>query len=162
MSNKKEAKGILPGSGFMKNHRGQGMSTSTIILLILGIVILVVLILGFTLGWNKLAPWISSNNVDTISTSCTAACSTSSSYDFCLSKKDLKADDVTLKDVTCNYISKNQTGYGIAKCTAVPCENILIVSAASAEELQTKCTESTKTVQALIGNTLETYECPSA
>lgn len=42
----------------MLNKKAQGMSTSTIILLILGIVILVILILGFTLGWDKIAPWM--------------------------------------------------------------------------------------------------------
>jgi len=42
----------------MLNKKAQGMSTSTIILLILRIVILVILILGFTLGWDKIAPWM--------------------------------------------------------------------------------------------------------
>lgn len=162
MFNKKEAKRIFPHSGFFpKNQRGQGMSTNTIILLILGIVVLVVLILGFTMGWNKIAPWLSGSNVDTIATSCSAACSTNSAYDFCLAKKDLKAESVKLKSVTCNYLSKNQTSYGISKCSAVPCDNVFIVSAASAEELQTKCTGlvGSEVVQALIENTLESFEC---
>ncbi len=146
----------------MFNKKGQEMSTSTIIIIILGIVVLVVLILGFTLGWNKIAPWLSGNNVDTIANSCSAACSTNSAYDFCLAKKDLKAESVKLKSVTCNYLSKNQTSYGIAKCSAIPCDNVLIVAADSSEELAGKCAGSLNVVQALIENTLETYECPSA
>ena len=58
------------------------MSTTTIILLILGVIVLVVLILGFTIGWNKIVPWISSNNVNTIVTSCDAACATGDKYGF--------------------------------------------------------------------------------
>ena len=34
--------------------RGQSMSTNTIILIILGVVVLVVLIMGFTQGWGTL------------------------------------------------------------------------------------------------------------
>jgi hypothetical protein len=41
----------------MKNKKND-YEISTIILLILGIVILVILILGFTLGWNNIAPWL--------------------------------------------------------------------------------------------------------
>ncbi len=70
------------------------MSTNTIILLILGIVVLVVLILGFTTGWDKLAPWLSGNNVDTIVTACEAACTMGSQYDFCTFERDLKASDL--------------------------------------------------------------------
>ncbi len=149
-------------NSLFSSKKAQGMSTNTIILLILGIVVLVVLILGFTMGWNKIAPWLSGNNVDTIATSCSAACSTSSAYDFCFAKKDLKAEDVKLKDVTCNYLSREQTSYGIAKCSAVPCDNVLIVNAVSSEELAGYCVESIDAVQALIENILVSHECLSA
>ena len=162
MFNKREGRMIFPGSGLIKNHRGQEMSTNTIIIIILAIVVLVVLIIGFTMGWGKIAPWLSGNNVDTIATSCSAACSTSSTYDFCLAPKDLKASGEKLKDVTCNYLSKEQTSYGIAKCTAVPCNNILLVEANSAEELTGKCTDSSEVVQALVDKVLVSKECPSS
>jgi hypothetical protein len=104
----------------MENKRGQGMSTSTIILLILGLVILVILVLGFSLGWNKIAPWINSNNLDTIKTSCGAACSTGSVYDFCSVSRDIN-DGVNAKfKSTCQILATDVTlkarNYGIEAC----------------------------------------------
>ena len=104
----------------MENKRGQGMSTSTIILLILGLVILVVLVLGFTLGWNKIAPWINSNNVETIKTSCEAACSTGSVYDFCSVSRDVKDGVNKIFGATCKALATDATlkarNYGISDC----------------------------------------------
>ena len=105
----------------MINKKAQGMSISTIILLILGLVILVVLILGFTLGWAKIAPWINTNNLENIKNSCGVACSTSGLYDFCTVKRTVK-DGVNDKfDATCQVLSTNvlyvtTRGYGITSC----------------------------------------------
>ncbi len=146
----------------MQNKRGQGLSTNAIILIVLGIVILVVLIVGFTVGWGNIAPWISTNNVDTIITQCETACSTQSVYDFCMRKRDLKSDEEKLKDVTCNYLSKQRTQYGINGCAAVSCDNVVFVTAATLDDLSGTCEDEGnegKTVQALIDNKLESYNC---
>jgi hypothetical protein len=107
----------------MESKRGQGMSTSTIILLILGLVILVVLILGFTIGWNKLAPWLNSNNVDTIKTSCEAACSTGSVYDFCSVSRSVNDGTNKKFDATCQALATDTTlkarNYGITECPSL-------------------------------------------
>jgi len=148
----------------MNNKRGQGMSTNAIILIILGIVVLVVLILGFTMGWNKIVPWISNNNVDTIVAVCEAACSTNSVYDYCMSGRDLKADDVKLKEVTCNYLAKEKSVYGVGSCPSISCDNVLLVNAAVEENLPNFCPVSgteTVFVQSLIEDTLVTFECSS-
>jgi hypothetical protein len=104
----------------MENKRGQGMSTSTIILLILGLVILVVLILGFTMGWSKIAPWLSTTNLDTIETACGVACSTGSQYDFCSIERDIKDGTNDKFQATCQELVTNTTyvsrGYGITAC----------------------------------------------
>lgn len=109
----------------MINKKGQGMSISTIILLILGLVILVILILGFTIGWNKMAPWISTNNVDTIKTSCETACSTGGTYDFCSLKRDIKDGTNDKFKATCNDLLTNVTlkarNYGVEDCPAITC-----------------------------------------
>ena len=103
-----------------QNKKAQGMSTSTIILLILGLVILVVLVLGFSLGWNKITPWINTNNVDTIKTSCNAACSTNNQYDFCTVQREVKDGTNVKFKTTCQDLSTNLTltsrGYGIEVC----------------------------------------------
>lgn len=106
----------------MENKRGQGLSTSTIILLILGIAVLVVLILGFTLGWEKLAPWLSSNNVNTIVNQCQIACTTSDVYGYCSQERILKSDDLPdgIKEVTnnCKFFSEteNYKKYNVGEC----------------------------------------------
>ena len=147
----------------MENKRGQGMSTNTIILLILGIVVLVVLILGFTMGWNKIAPWISGNNVDTIVAACEASCATNSVYDFCVVGRNLKADDGKLKDVTCNYLSNNQPKYGVGACSSVSCDNVAVVEATAETDLPNFCSGNEgKVIQALIENALVSYQCALA
>ena len=115
----------------MENKRGQGMSTNTIILLILGIVVLVVLILGFTMGWGKLAPWLSGNNVDTIVTGCEAACTMGSQYDFCAFERNLKASDLPgdVKSVknTCEFFATEEGYelYGVQECAGIVCLEIV-------------------------------------
>lgn len=117
----------------MQNKRGQGLSTNAIILIVLGIVVLAVLVIGFTMGWDKIAPWISKSNVDTIATQCSVACSTGSVYDYCTQERTLKADDLkegttAKKSVTgsCDAFSDdsnkpNLERYGIAKCSTITC-----------------------------------------
>lgn len=104
----------------MINKKAQGMSISTIILLILGLVILVILILGFTIGWNKMAPWISSNNLDTLKNSCGSFCSTGSQYDFCTVKRTVKDGTNDKFEATCSELATKPTytsrGYGIPDC----------------------------------------------
>jgi len=125
------------------DKRGQGLSTNAIILIILGVVVLVVLILGFMLGWDTLAPWLSSENVDTIVRQCSAACSTAKTYDFCTKTRTLKSQTEELKDVTCYYLSKKKTTYGIEECSAVDCdiEDDLIAA-------KEKCTAEKTTAEA--------------
>ncbi|MEK6760337.1 MAG: hypothetical protein AABX93_00250 [Nanoarchaeota archaeon] len=145
----------------MDNKRGQGLSVNAIILIVLGLVVLIVMILGFTLGWGNLKSIISpSSNVGDVVQSCQSACVVGGSFDFCLSKKELRAEGVILKDVTCNYLFKNQTRYGIAKCDAIPCGDVILVSAVSDADLQNRCTGNAgKTVQALINNVLVSKDC---
>ena len=137
----------------MQNKRGQGLSTNAIILIILGVVILVVLILGFTMGWKTILPWIGGDNVETIVNQCTAACATSSVYDFCTKKRTLKADelpeDAKEKEETCNYFSSSDQvadygKYGIAACPGL-CEESAAIKSCNAKdaENQNTCAAST-------------------
>lgn len=115
----------------IRGKRGQELSTSTIILLILGVVILVVLVLGFTIGWNKVLPFISTNNVQNIQTACTTACSTNNQYDYCTFPRTLKASDlpqengqaIKQKDGTCQFFSTaaGYEKYAIAACPGITC-----------------------------------------
>lgn len=146
-----------------KDKRGQGLSTNAIILIVLGVIVLVVLIVGFTVGWRNLVPWISGNNVDTIINQCETSCVTQSSYDFCTRKRELKADDQELTDVTCNYLNQKQPQYGVKSCPAIPCIDVVFVTdVASADTLNSKCEGNEgKTIQILIDKKLESYNCPA-
>lgn len=109
----------------IENRRGQGLSTNAIIMIILGVVVLIVLILGFTMGWGKILPFLSTNNVDTIKNSCGIACSTNSAFDYCSVEREVR-DGVNdkFKDTCYNlangeeYDSRN---YGIAVCPSITC-----------------------------------------
>jgi hypothetical protein len=102
--------------------RGQGLSTNAMVLIILAVVILVILILGFSLGWEKLNPFIGGNNVDTVVNNCLIACTQGSSYGFCVENQILKAEGLPggVKSVekTCNELSTGAEyqSYGIAEC----------------------------------------------
>jgi len=109
------------------NKRGQELSTNTIILIILGIAVLVVLIVGFTVGWGKLAPWLSSSNVDSIKTQCEVACSTGSVYGYCKEVRTLN-DGENKYSGTCQLFSSSEpvngvdySIYGIVACPTITC-----------------------------------------
>jgi len=107
------------------NKRGQGLSTNAIILIVLGVVVLVVLIGGFTIGWGQMAPWIKTNNVATIAQACGVACSTGSQFDYCSVDRELN-DGTTEITNNCNEFSgeenKDTYGkYGIEKCPQITC-----------------------------------------
>lgn len=110
----------------MFNKRGQGLSTSAIVLIVLGVVVLAILIIGFTIGWGKLAPWISSDNTDTIVQACTAACSTGSVSAYCVTERELKSDNLFEKKSitgTCKFFATNPAFslLGIEDCSASLC-----------------------------------------
>jgi len=109
----------------MKNKRGQGLSTNAIVLIILAVVVLAVLIVGFTMGWEKIAPWLSTNNVNSIKTQCASACATNDIYGFCTQIRELKADDLRAEDSknTCKKFATETkyASYGIEDCQEMTC-----------------------------------------
>ncbi len=122
----------------MRGKKGQdaGNPVGVIVGVILAIIVLVVLILGFTLGWDKILPWLPKDNIQTITTQCSAACALNNQYDYCASPRVLKdGNSKTLTDVNipaqtkgqvtgnCSYFSTNDAtkAYGIAICSAITC-----------------------------------------
>ncbi len=127
------------------NKRGQGLSTGAIVLIILGVIVLAILAFGFSLGWNKLMPFLSTNsNVNTVSTQCSTACATGVTYDYCSQQRNVTTNGKTYQG-TCAafasasigsikiYDSKNAgttatssdaadiQSFAIAKCSSVSC-----------------------------------------
>ena len=145
------------------NKRGQELSTTTVILLILAVLVLVFLILGFSVGWSKINPFLSKSNVDSISDACNIACSTNQNYAFCSQPRDLRAEDDKLKGVTCNFLSGNQnlkTKYSVTECPTIACNQILS-SATTEGGAKSDCAEKSigDVVQYLEADMLKTYVC---
>jgi hypothetical protein len=117
------------------NKRGQGLSTNAIILIILGIVILVVLIVGFAMGWDRIAPWLSRENVDEVVNGCNVACNTQAEYAFCSQPRELvDAEKNEYKDITCHALSTldETEKYGIEECD-LDCEAFTFIGTSTKE-----------------------------
>lgn len=111
----------------MQSKRGQGLSTNAIILIVLGVIVLAILILGFTIGWGKIVPFIKTNNVENVRTSCNLACSTGSQFDFCSTERDVNDGVNDGFKATCYDLSTDETlrarNYGIEVCASIECTN---------------------------------------
>lgn len=79
-----------------EGKKAQGLSINAIILIVLGILILVLLIVGFTLGWNRIFPFISPpSNVQEISDQCDLKCSMNAKFDYCSMPREVNLDRKT-------------------------------------------------------------------
>lgn len=148
------------------NKRGQELSTTTVILLILAVLVLVFLILGFSVGWSKINPFLSKSNVDSISDACNIACNTNQNYAFCSQPRDLTAEDEKVNEVTCNFLSANsnlKAKYNIADCAEIICNQVLS-SATTEESAKADCSGKSAgiLVQYLEANIMKTYACTEA
>ncbi|MFC1710556.1 hypothetical protein ACFLZJ_00120 [Nanoarchaeota archaeon] len=114
----------------MLNKRGQGLSTSAIVLIILAVLVLIILVLGFTTGWNNILPWLKpSNNVQNVVDNCGIACSTGSVFDYCTVMREINYEEelninglTSGNEYTCSQLSVHETVLGVEKCPAIqPC-----------------------------------------
>ena len=104
------------------NKRAQSMSLTTILIMVLGVVVVVLLIWGFSSGWgsfwNTINPFASGGNVDSVRSACSLACSkgVSGKYDFCESPRTVKlADGKSLKGSCSNFVTDSRVG--VASCS---------------------------------------------
>ena len=78
----------------MKNKKAQGLSITTIVIVILAVVVLVALIMGFTRGWSNIGSWFGGgDNVQQIVSQCSVECATQIPYDWC-KPRTLKIKDM--------------------------------------------------------------------
>ena len=94
------------------NKKGQQMTLATIIAIVLGLVVLVFLIYGFSTGWSNLWERITglgggNVNVDVIKTACVLACQQQNTYGFCSQVRNVVFEDGTKID---NKACKNLVG----------------------------------------------------
>ena len=104
--------------------RGQGLSITTLILIIIGVVILVVLIFGFTAGWGNIKEWIApSGNADKVVTTCRVACASNDKFAWC--EEDLvleRSGEADTDGQSCDeWADGNLVDIGVVDCQAILC-----------------------------------------
>jgi hypothetical protein len=121
------------------NKKGQEMSVSTLVLIVIGIVVLVMLILGFSFGWqnlwNKINILGAGSSVDTVVESCKIAATSDLVNSYCDEFKKVKIANQNMY-VNCQYsavvskLDKNlacPSGDAVGSATAY-CGNLLLGS----------------------------------
>jgi len=87
----------------MVSKKGQQMTLGTIIAIVLGLVVLVFLIYGFSTGWgnlwSKMTGYTSGSNVEDKILDCETDCSSGEKSSYCFEKKELRFFDKNGKTV---------------------------------------------------------------
>src|SRR3989344_5573743 len=85
--------------------RGQELSIGTLILIVLGVIVLVLLVLGFSMGWSNLFSKIGiyqGSDLSAMVAACELAVSSNSQTDFC-KERSIRLDDGTVNSkMKCN------------------------------------------------------------
>ena len=84
------------------NKKGAEMTIGTIIIIVLALVVLVILVYGFSTGWSNLWGKITGFgggevNVQSVVQSCQLACTTGSRYDYCTLERTVIFGDLILQ-----------------------------------------------------------------
>jgi hypothetical protein len=110
------------------DKKGQELTLGTIILIVLGVVVLIFLIWGFSTGWGNLWQRVTSLgggkvNVDTIRTSCLLACEQGNNHAFCTQERSVvfNEKDKAIK-TTCNELVTGNSTKNISVGIVSPCE----------------------------------------
>ena len=98
----------------MKEKKGE-MTIGTLIAIILGLVVLVLLIVGFTGGWNNFTDKLNvfgsaGNNIADYELYCQQACLRISETDFCEFNLPLEYGEYNSSEYTCDEIAKETMG----------------------------------------------------
>lgn len=104
----------------LNNKKGQGLPITAIILIILGIVVLAVLIIGFTQGWGTLKGWFAGGGTERYVSECAVACSTQNLGGWCDPKYTLEGG-----------VDKRNCAYLVTAKKIVGCNDPLLTCAAA-------------------------------
>ncbi|MBS3080809.1 hypothetical protein J4221_05030 [Candidatus Pacearchaeota archaeon] len=93
------------------NKRGLELAVSTLIAIVLGILVLIALLYGFSIGWenfwNKITGYSGGkDNVQAVIQACTTACDVKNEYDYCTLKRDV-IEEGKKRETTCNELKNN-------------------------------------------------------
>ena len=88
----------------MQQKRGQELSIGTLVLIVLGIIVLVLLVLGFSMGWENLFSKIGifqGSDLSAMTTACKTAAASQSQASYCEFKS--ARVDKEKKEINCEY-----------------------------------------------------------
>ncbi len=112
------------------NKKGADIAIGTIVVIILALVVLVVVIYGFTVGWGNLFQNIvgfggGEVNVQTHVRSCQVSCSTQSTFEYCSKKRSIVFDkgQKAIPDVTCENLALRNVGL---ECDEIDCTTAVV------------------------------------
>jgi len=132
----------------MLNKKGQDLSIGTLILIVLGVIVLVLLVLGFSIGWSNLFEKInifSGSSLGDVRTACNLAITSQNTYDYCQNFKKIKVNSQT------EYVNCQDTR--ITPDGSLPCVQSSILEAVAA-----LCQGKTEALNINRG----VYSCPNA
>ncbi|MBI2451664.1 hypothetical protein HYV50_01135 [Candidatus Pacearchaeota archaeon] len=102
------------------NKKAQDLSIGTLILIVLGVIVLVLLILGFSLGWSNLWEKINifggSSSIGDVVTACKIAVTSQDKYSYCQDFKRIKVDGKT------EYVSCEDQRVATSIDTKITCD----------------------------------------
>jgi len=107
--NKKEKRSLL-----MKDKRGAEMTIGTLVAIILGLIVLVVIALGFTMGWQNLWEKLTGfggSSLATVGQACQIACTGGDANAYCKQARSIKG--LTLDQAA--LLQKNTAGATVEK-----------------------------------------------
>jgi len=107
------------------------MTLGTIIAIVLGIAVLVLLVWGFSQGWNNLWEKVTlfgggSENVGSIVQACALGCSSGNEYDFCTKIRTVNFEDKTWEKGSCRVLELNSAKIGIGSCDKITCDSVAL------------------------------------
>jgi hypothetical protein len=83
----------------MINKKAQDLSIGTLILIVLGIIVLVLLVLGFSIGWSNLFEKINifggASSIGDVVTACNLAVTSQNTFDYCQNFRKVKVSGTT-------------------------------------------------------------------
>ena len=117
----------------MENKRGQGTTIPFLVAIVLALIVIVVIIYGFTVGWGNLFQNIlgfggGQVNVQTIVSSCQVACSTQATFDYCTKVRNVVFEEGgDTISATCFALEDSNPNrppvpnVGLPRCQAITC-----------------------------------------
>jgi len=108
------------------NKKGQELTIGTLILIVLGVIILVLLVIGFSVGWENIFKKFNifggGTDIESVVQSCKIALSSNAKYSFCSDFKKISVDG-KVEYINCQDDRVASSLDGSISCDGTPAED---------------------------------------